>query len=64
MNEAIAKAAQTADLLRSDLRDAHRQANAVESIVLLALLADAAALLNRISELAEAIETDRLCNAT
>lgn len=63
MNEAIAKAAQTADLLRSDVRDAHRKANAVESIVLLTLLADAAALLNRISALADAIESERPCNA-
>ena len=63
MNEAITKAAQTADLLRSDLRDAHRKASAVESIILLALLADSATLLNRISELAEAIGTERPCNA-
>lgn len=52
--EAITKAAQTADLLLGDLRDAHKAAredDPVLAILLLSMIEQAAILMNRLKEL-------------
>lgn len=44
MNESIIKAAQTAQLLLSDLREAHKTATPIESLILLPMIQHAAQL--------------------
>ena len=52
--ESITKAAQTANLLRQDLRDAYRDAGPLEAIILERLLSEAAELERTLIRMAEA----------
>ena len=54
--ENLTKANDSADFLREELQAAHRNADAVESIVIMGLIEQAATLANRITELRGAIE--------
>ena len=54
--ENLVKANDSADFLREELQAAHRNADSVESIVIMSLIEQAANLANRINELRGAIE--------
>ncbi len=56
--EEITKAAQCADLLTSDIRQAHKAADRVTEIILRDLLSDAQRIKNRLEELQAAAQTE------
>jgi hypothetical protein len=56
--EPITKAEQTAEFLRADLREALRNATAVEAILVLELIGAAEDLRRRIAELLGAVESE------
>ena len=58
INEAMTKSVHNASFLVDDLRDALRDADMIESIILLKLINDSATLLQRIEELENAIATN------